>query len=83
MSVTYTTAHSNTRCLTHSSRPGIERATSWFLVRFVSVRNSGNFLFNTFHAAFPLLLEDGALHFYFVPGPTNYLLGPEQGQLWE
>ena len=34
--VTYTTAHGNTRSLTHWARPGIEPATSWFLVRFVN-----------------------------------------------
>ena len=35
--LTYTTAHSsNTRSLTHCVRPGIEPATSWFAVRFVS-----------------------------------------------
>ena len=33
---TYTTAHSNARILTHWARPGIEPATSWFLVGFVS-----------------------------------------------
>ena len=35
--MTYTTAHSNTRSLTHWARPGIEPTTSWFLVRFISV----------------------------------------------
>ena len=34
-SVTYTTAHGNTRSLTHWARPGIEPATLRFLVRFV------------------------------------------------
>ena len=29
-------SHSNTRSLTHLTRPGIEPAASWFLVRFVS-----------------------------------------------
>ena len=33
---TYTTAHDNTRSLTHWAKPGIEPATSWFLVRFIS-----------------------------------------------
>ena len=36
MSVTYTTAHHNTRSLTHWVGPGIEPATSWFLTGFVS-----------------------------------------------
>ena len=36
MSVTYTTVHSNTWCLTHWARPGIKSTTSWFLVRFIS-----------------------------------------------
>ena len=35
-SVTYTMAHGNTRPLTHQARPGIEPASSWILVRFVS-----------------------------------------------
>ena len=35
-SVAYITAHGNARSLTHWARPGIEPATSWFLVRFVS-----------------------------------------------
>ena len=35
-SVTYTTAHGNKRSLTHWARPGIEPASSWTLVRFVS-----------------------------------------------
>ena len=32
----YTTAHGNARSLTHGARPEFERASSWFLVRFVS-----------------------------------------------
>ena len=32
----YTTAHSNTRSLTHWARPAIKTASSWILVRFVS-----------------------------------------------
>ena len=36
MSVTYTTAHGNARPLTHWAWPGIEPATSWLLVGFVS-----------------------------------------------
>ena len=35
-SVTYTTAHGNTRSLTHRSRPAIQPATTWFLVGFIS-----------------------------------------------
>ena len=35
-SMTYTTAHSNARSLTHCARPRIEPETSWFLVRFVN-----------------------------------------------
>ena len=34
-SATYTTAH-NSRSLTHWARPGIQPATSWFLVRFIN-----------------------------------------------
>jgi len=35
-SVTYITAHGNYGSLTHWARPGIEPATSWFLVGFVN-----------------------------------------------
>ena len=35
LSSTYTTAHGNTRSLTHWARPGIEPTTSWFLVGFI------------------------------------------------
>ena len=35
-SMTCTTVHSNARSLTHGARPGIEPATSWLLIRFVS-----------------------------------------------
>ena len=35
-SVTYTTAHSNTRSLTHRVRPGIEPASSQIRVKFVT-----------------------------------------------
>ena len=34
--LTYTTAEGNTGFLIHLTRPGIEHATSWFLVRFVN-----------------------------------------------
>jgi len=35
-SATYITAHGNARSLIHGAMPGIEPATSWFLVGFVS-----------------------------------------------
>ena len=35
-SATYTTAQGNSGSLTHWARPGIELATSWFLVGFVN-----------------------------------------------
>ena len=35
-SVTYTTAHSNTRSLTYGAGPGIEPASSWIPVRFIA-----------------------------------------------
>ena len=36
VSVTYSTAHSNAGSFTHWARPGIEAASSWILVGFVS-----------------------------------------------
>ena len=34
--LTYTTAHGSARVLTHIARPGIEPASAWMLVRFLS-----------------------------------------------
>ena len=36
MSVTYTTAHCNAGCFTHWERPGMEPASSWILVGFIT-----------------------------------------------
>ena len=46
-------SHSNARSLSHQARPGIEPASSWMLLRFVSVEPqqelpSFNFLINIF-----------------------------------
>ena len=38
MSATYATSHGNARSLTHWGRPGIEPASSWILVGFVTHR---------------------------------------------
>ena len=38
VSSTYTITHGNARSLTHQARPGIEPATSWFLVGFAKHR---------------------------------------------
>ena len=38
-SVTYTTAHGNARSLTHWAGAGIEPASSWLLVRFVTAES--------------------------------------------
>ena len=43
-----TTAHSNARSLTHCVRPGIEPASSWMLVRFVSAEPRRVLLFRWF-----------------------------------
>ena len=37
VSVTYTIAHSNTRSLTHWVRPGIESASPWLIMRFITL----------------------------------------------
>ena len=44
VSATYITAHSNTGSLTHWARPGIELATSWFLVDSFPLRLDGHSL---------------------------------------
>ena len=48
-SVTYTTAHGNTRSLTHWARPGIEPAFSWILVIhfcYTTMGTPGSFVCN-------------------------------------
>ena len=37
-SANYATAHGNSGSLTHRARPGIEPASSWLLVRFISAK---------------------------------------------
>ena len=44
-SLTYTTAHGNTRPLIHWARPGIEPESSWMLIRFVITEPRENYLF--------------------------------------
>ena len=39
--VTYTTAHGNTGSFTHGAGPGIEPASSWVLVGFVTAEPQG------------------------------------------
>ena len=56
---TYTTAHSNTRSLTHRARPGIEPATSWLLVGSVSAAPQRELPCTT-------LYLDKCLHFSWV-----------------
>ena len=57
MSVTYTTAHDNARSLTHQSRPGIELASSWILVRFVSAEPRWELFTQAFQKA--ILIDRG------------------------
>ena len=52
MSATYTTAHGNTRSLTHWARPAIEPSSSWILVGFVTTEPQRELL--TFLFLFPL-----------------------------
>ena len=47
-SETYTTAHSNTRSLTHWARPGIKPVSSWILVRLVSTEPERELLLKNF-----------------------------------
>ena len=59
-SATYTTAHSNTRSLTHGARQGIEPATSWILVRLISTEPRREFL----NQLFSSLLRSTVASFY-------------------
>ena len=43
-SVTFTTAHANEGSLTHWVRPGIELASSWILVRFITTEPQSELL---------------------------------------
>ena len=47
-SVTYTTAHSNTGCLTYWARPGIKPTSSWILVWLITAEPNRNFLTSPF-----------------------------------
>ena len=57
-SVTYTTAPGNTRSLTHCVGPGIEPATSWFLVGSVSAAPQRELLYSLFFIPLPALVRE-------------------------
>ena len=65
VSVTYTTAHSNTGSLTYWAKPGIEPASSWLLVRFVSSRPRRKLL-SIFERGCFLLLVLGILITFWI-----------------
>ena len=51
-SVTDTTAHSNARSLTYRAGPGIQPASSWILVGFVTTEPQGELSFLFFFLSF-------------------------------
>ena len=65
VSATYTTAHGNARSLPHWVRPGMEPATSWFLVGFVNLCATTGTLFS-----FIEMMK----HRMFRVGSTHYIL---------
>ena len=64
-SVTYTTAYGNARSLTHWARPGIEPASSWFLVRFVN----------------PCAMTGTPWGAHLIPSPAQWVQDPTLPQL--
>ena len=71
VSVTYTAAHGKARSLTHWARPGTEPASSWILVRFVTVEPRRE-LPGIFFGTRPHLLVAGKLHIAEMPrGPLR------------
>ena len=75
MSVTYTTAHSNARSLTHWVRPGIEPASSWILAGFITTEPEQEFLLYTFLTATSITAVTSASLSFFIckMGLTTYL----------
>ena len=47
----YTTAHGNAGSITHGARPGIEPATSWFLVVFVATAPRWELVYSIFYSS--------------------------------
>ena len=77
LSATYTTAHGNTRSLTHWVRPGIEPASSWIPVRFVSAKPLWE-LGKYFFVYLPFLFSWENIHFSFFPFSPLHTLGMEK-----
>ena len=68
-SATYTTAHSNARSLKHWARPGIEPATSWFLVGFINhYATTGTPISYYFHKV--IKINDLLLRCFFCFSPS-------------
>ena len=68
MSATYTTAHSNTRSLTHWGRPGIEPTSSCMLVRFVTAEPWQELLMSFFNIVIFILLLFFMFNIIFMLG---------------
>ena len=75
VSVTYTTAHSSARSLTHWVRPGIEPTTSWFLVGFTSAVPQQELP----SVVFLKVKSSGCRAYYFNSNPTCATYWPGVG----
>ena len=81
---TYTTAHSNTRSLTHWARPRIEPATLWLLVRFMSTVPQWELLCFIFKVRVLYRMYGDQLHQFAWDGENGFLvLKPDSPrQIW-
>ena len=72
VSATYTAGQGNAGSLTHWAGPGIELASSWLLVEFVTMSHSGNFRYESF---------------FFFKGSKIFIIGkqiaPRAAGRWE
>ena len=74
-SATHTTAHGNTRSLTHWSKPGIKPASSWILVKFVSTEPWWELLNSVFyHGVLAIYCCVSKLPQNLVVGSNTHLL---------
>ena len=61
MPATYTTAHGNAGSLTHLARPGIELASSWILVGYITTEPQWELFQATYEMRIGLLTLDLSL----------------------
>ena len=81
-SVTYTTAHGKARSLTHWMRPGIEPASSWLLLRFVTTELQQELLASPFTFTWKCFINENIKYKHQTPFCMWFSSHAESGEIF-